>query len=448
MSGVESFYLEHLQTNYWGLEALMHKADALHDIETLSKDPKFSQRPNKDAPYFTRWNVVWITLTHPFYSILSIFSAAVALLAYGLYLPNAARVFTILSKHMTRDWEQLCSQWEFKPPLLTPSFNLHQFTSWDLYQHGEVPYDSIIDNMVKPLTYQNKVFEKRVKKAFEAFFEKLVEPPREHSELSDHIPSWFDKLHKKKDQTQSDREQADREQAAKEQADRERRATMEEFLSKCKLSTDEAIVSLRDSLKSKYSDQLDEPINALYRDLKALEQGMRSISSIPLFYDRGNCRGGSLWFIFLYHKTRHLFDDPTKHLMAIARQFSTGMPRQAALLQAFNDSTHLLKLRKTKFPQLTVSLYELDHNLTKAQEKIQSLPIGIYRVGAYHHSLVYVKLSEEKQLVWNPEFGLYPMKGEEMLKMIRKHHYVPGDPDSQIYFHQYESLENPEQEIA
>ncbi|NGX47271.1 MAG: hypothetical protein K1000chlam3_00644 [Chlamydiae bacterium] len=408
---VRPFYIEQLESNYYGLESLMHKSEAISEITALSKNSKFIQKPNKDIPYFNRWHVVWITLTRPFYSVLSIFSSAISLMAYCLYLPKVARVFTVLSKQMTRDWEELCSQWEFDS-LLIPSFNTHQFKTWDLYQYGDVPYDWITDEMVKPLTYPSTAFKNGVKGAIDAFYQTL-----EETRFNQGWIAWMYNFGRT---------------VGKE----ERITTNEEFLSEYKTSTKEAI----NSLKKKYSfDQIEEPINALYEKLKETEIFLQANSSISLFSDRGSCRGGSLWFIFLYHKTRHLFNDPAKHLMAVAQQFTSGMPRQAALLQAFNESEDLLKLEKFEFPKETVSLYELDHNLERAKGKIGSLPTGIYRVGTYQHSLVYVKLSEDEQYVWNPEFGLYPMKGEEMLKMIQKHHYKSGDPGSMIYFHQYET---------
>ncbi len=146
-----------------------------------------------------------------------------------------------------------------------------------------------------------------------------------------------------------------------------------------------------------------------------------------------------MWFIFLYLRTKPLFRDSGKQLLAIAREFESGAPRQASLLQAFDDSDDLLKLEKTKMKEHKVSLYELDHHHKRAEDKIKSLESGIYRVGVYGHSLVYLKISENEQYVWDPEFGLYPMDGEEMLQMVLKHHHVPGDPRSMIYFHKYES---------
>jgi len=405
------FYPQQLQQNYWGLESLIHKSDAPGAIASLSKNEKFMQRPSKETPYFNRWNIVWITLTQPFYSILSIFSSTAALLSYCLFVPSAARAFTVLSKQLTRDWQQVCSQWEFKTPLLAPSINTHQLGSWDLYQWGDIPYDSIRDEMVKPLTFQSSEFRAGIKEAMDAFYAEL--------ENNRYAQSWLAWMWNR----------------GRTVGASERLSSMDKVLSEYKVGRVEEVIAI---LQKKYHiDDLERPIQAFYGKLREVEERVKSIPNVSLFSEQGDCRGGSLWFIYLFHKTQNIFTDRSKHLEAIAQQFTSGMPRQAALLQALDDSDDLLKMQREEYSDSTISLYELDYNRSSALAKIQDLPVGIYRVGTQNHSLVYVK-GKDEDFVWDPTFGLYVMEPKEMLALIKKHYHV-GHPESIIFFHRYEA---------
>ncbi|MDN3506430.1 MAG: hypothetical protein P0S96_04295 [Simkaniaceae bacterium] len=403
------FYLPQLQENYWGLKDLIHKSEATGEIAYLSKNEKFMQRPSKDAPYFNRWHIVLITLTHPFYSILSIFTSAAALLSYCLFAPSVARVFTVLSKQLTRDWQQVCAQWEFKAPLMMPSLNAHQLTSWDLYEHGDVPYDSIKDEMVKPLTFQSTEFRAGVKEAMDSFYLEL--------ESNRYAQSWLAWMLNHGRTVSSS----------------ERRSMTTKVLNECKVGREEAIATLKGKY---YLDDLERPIQAFYGKLREVEARMETIPNVALFSEQGNCRGGSLWFIYLLFRTQNLFTDRSKHIEAVAQQFSTGMPRQAALLQALDNSDDLLKMQREEFTESSITLYELDDNRPSALAKIEELPEGVYRVGVHHHSLVYIK-NKNDTYVWDPTFGLYAMDPSEMLGLIKKHYHSFGHPESSIYFHRY-----------
>lgn len=421
MTSVKPFYIEQLRSNFPGLENFFHYSEAISKIESLAKDPKFVRHPTGDTYYFGRWKIMWITFSHPFYSILSLFASSMALLSSGLYMPKMGRMFSVLSSHLVRDWHQLCCQREFDSPLLVPSYNVHQFSTWDLYNHGDVPYRHVRDDAIKPLTYQYTVMRKGVQVAMNAFFKSLKKIRSQQGLIKRLWRRGLSGL------------------------DHQKVVLTGQFFEKYKSNTQQAIQLLREEYPS---DEVEKPINALYGRLKKMEEDLKTIPSISLFSDRGVCRGSSMWFIFLYLRTKHLFRDPGKQLTAIAQEFTSGASKQAALLQAFDDSDDLLKLEKTKMKGQKVSLYELDHHHKRAEDKIKALDKGIYRVGVYGHSLVYLKISENEHYVWDPEFGLYPMDGEEMLQMILKHHHAAGNPCSKIYFHKYESTKHYENELV
>lgn len=408
---VQSFYLEHFTNNYWGLKGLFEQSEAFSEIEELSKNQKVLKQPTKETPYFNRWNVIWIAITQPFCLVLSCFFSGISTMSFVFSLTKISRIFAVLSQQILRDWEELCHQWDFeKNPLLIPSFKTHQFTTWDVYGVEEVPYPSIRDQMVRSLTYQNSSLERGAKRSLEAFHQSLGSKPK----------SWTDWILRRK--------------LAKDPKE----TNTNEFISLYKNAGLDPAMAL---LEKKYGlDPFHPSLQSLYGEIKMVEEELHAIRNIHLYSDIGMCRGASLWFIYLYLKTKHLFKDPSKHLIGISNQFVSGMPRQAAVLQALDDTDDLLQLTKIEMPEQKISIYELDKSSERANQKIQSLPEGIYKVGCYHHSLVFIKVSEKEQYVWNPSLGLLLMNGDEMLEMIRGHYYKPGDPRSLIYFHRYESL--------
>ncbi len=48
------------------------------------------------------------------------------------------------------------------------------------------------------------------------------------------------------------------------------------------------------------------------------------------------CRGEGIWFAYIHKHTAHLFKDPREHMIAVARLFEGGAPKQAAVLQAID----------------------------------------------------------------------------------------------------------------
>jgi len=104
----------------------------------------------------------------------------------------------------------------------------------------------------------------------------------------------------------------------------------------------------------------------------------------------GLCHGGVYWFNYLYLKAQKETSLEGKNLLiAVAKQFELGQPKQAALLQ---------------------SLYGLAEDLldveSEHKEDIQDLPPGIYYVQiGKNHAVSYIK-TETEEFLWNPSKGL------------------------------------------
>ena len=393
----------HLLNNFYGLKAFLNGNHAALEVKELAKNPKLVKFPTTNSPYFNRWQVMWICVKYPFEAIFSIYCRTVSFVLNSLYLQKPGQFFAVLARQMTRDWEQLCDSWNAKTPLLMPSLNEHQFTSWDLYGHGALPARMIKDEVVHPLTFQSKELRVRVKRAMGIFFEQLVKARA----------GFFGSTI----------------------SNGEKKLVIRNFR---ETYASEGVSQAISELSRTYAgDSISVPLEHLYEALIPNKELSNEVATIPLYAESGVCRGSSIWFIHLYFKTLDSFKDPKHHLIALASQFKTGAPSQAGLLQALSSGEKLLELEKQKMKTSKVSLYELDSNLDSANKKINSLPNGIYRVGAYRHSMVFVKYSQKESYVWDPDFGLFAMNGDEMLQMIQKHHYKPGDIESHIYFHKY-----------
>ena len=438
MSVAIPFNLDKFRTDYQWLESFMHKSEALQEIATLAKSPNLIQQPSKEAPYFNRWKVVWIHVTMPLYVFVSIFFRCISYLANCIYLAKGARIFTVLSKQMLRDVEQLDVQWEFKSPLLVPSINRHQISTWDLYQHGNIPYDSISDVKVKAVTRKGACLKARVELAVShtllmKYIDALKKEPNfePSSGLHKLLKSFLGNFSR----TTPELPKAKVEIISPHQ-EKELYKYIFHFLLKVS-ATDENFLkwksALLEELQKKYPlFDAEKCVDVIYDGLQEQKElGLHNDVSISLYSGNGVCRGGTLWFAFLYHKTRHLFNDPTQHLMAIAQQFITGMPKQAAVLQGLLLNHHkFLQLRKKE--AVKVSSKKLDHDIKAAQKKLDSLPVGFYEVSVYRHEFVFVKHSATEQYVWDPNFGLFQMNHKEMLELIIKHYHKSGNPNSRV----------------
>jgi hypothetical protein len=263
--------------------------------------------------------------------------------------------------------------------------------------------------MVRPLTLQDAVKREWVKGAMDAFYGEL-EASRRSSGWSAWIRNW----------------------GSYRVSDSQQLKMLNQVFGDLQTDKAEAIATLN----RKYSrDNLERPLQEFYGKLCELEEELKEIPSISLYSEKDLSKGGSLWFIYLVLNTGGYFRDLKTHLEAVAQQFISGMPRQAALLQGLHETKDLLKLQHQYIPRGTISLHELDKCSPTALKKIQGLGNGLYRVEIRDHHLVLCK-DQDQYFVWDPNFGLYYMKPEEVLTLIRKHHQRQN-PDSVVHFHRY-----------
>lgn len=400
MAGVQEFS-PYLFNHFYQLEKLMNGQDAISQIESAYK-----YSPSLPCRYFGRWRIIWITIKYPFELIASVVFKVLSAAAFYLDAQKASRFFYVLSRQTTRDWEQLVYQWKFNSkfevkkdgsllersfassPLLVPAFNAHQFTSWDYYAQDPVPLSFLTESRVKEMTSYAANYEHGVKQALK--------------------PLAY--------QTKEEKERITK-----------------TFQNKYANSPSDALQFLKREFRL---NDKDKGIQKVYDMLKRMDVYLeKNFLNIPLFSHQ-QCRGASLWFIYLYLKTAEKCPDPHKHLFAVAEQFKTGIPKEGALLQSLERVESLLKVEKTSLKDHTISLYELNENRESALIKIQSLNQGIYQVGVLDHSLVYIKVGGQGYQ-WDPEYGLVACSPQQLLNLILFQYYQPSNPDSRIYFDQY-----------
>ncbi|MBS0629095.1 MAG: hypothetical protein JSS30_02580 [Verrucomicrobia bacterium] len=404
----------HLFNHHVGLERQLNGKEEISVIESAAVNPD----PGPASRYFSRWQVVWIIVKHPFELVASIFFKALSFLCNQLAFQKGVRIFSVLSKQMTRDWKQVCLQWHFNlkedeasSELLTPAFNVHQTASWDVYTHGSIAQSFLIDKDVIAMTSHYANYQKGIKQALGVFFQQVEKiKAKEKKWYNFWDPVEIPALEKK----------------------RIRKIFADKYLH----SSTEAIRFLKHAFPEIAKETAISQIYDVLKQMDAyLQQNCREIR----LYSDGLCRGASLWFINLYLKTAAKFSDPVKHLRAVSEQFTMGVPKQGAILQGLETTDRLLKVEMQRLKQHDISLYELECNLKRALKKVESLEKGIYRLGVLNHSLVYIK-TETGSYIWDPEIGLLAMSDKQLLSYIMRRYYQLGNTQSRIYFEQYQSL--------
>jgi hypothetical protein len=139
----------------------------------------------------------------------------------------------------------------------------------------------------------------------------------------------------------------------------------------------------------------------------------------------GVCAGSSLWFIYLYLKTREAFKDPQAHAAALGSLFVKGAGKEASLLQLFELERRVeyLSLKidtknrdvdvpffEQTSPLATYSLRTNDLQNSDHQEKLakhlNGLPNGNYVIILPGHAAACIKM-DKYLYFFEPNLGVY-----------------------------------------
>jgi hypothetical protein len=150
---------------------------------------------------------------------------------------------------------------------------------------------------------------------------------------------------------------------------------------------------------------------------------------IKFFHENGACRGISNWFAHLYFQTHDQFQDREAHLMAVAKQFSQGASREAALLHCVEDESKVLKLRNIE----GISLFPwVESEGKKLHQFLLTIPNGLFEVGLYRHRINLIKTDDDQFYIFDPNTGLLKLNREEAANFILREG-PRFDPSNRVY---------------
>jgi hypothetical protein len=159
---------------------------------------------------------------------------------------------------------------------------------------------------------------------------------------------------------------------------------------------------------------------------------------LELRHEKGVCRGMSLWFLYLYLQTKHLYADTQKHMAVLSQIFAEGAPIEAVLLHSINvNKGKIMNLEigknETWFsePVQTVDLIEVDgkrqiKDPSVVEKELANLKVGAYRCHFPNHCCVFIKTSENLSYWFDPNFGVVEISGPDQAAQL---FYELNDPN-------------------
>jgi len=166
-------------------------------------------------------------------------------------------------------------------------------------------------------------------------------------------------------------------------------------------------------------------------------------SGIKFNHVRGFCLGMSLWFIYLYLKTKEQFIDTRAQMAAIGKQFVKGAGMDPTLIQNLFEikDGKILGLKmgtqapgqplKLKVPLLSgkgiddystewgIPIFKAKTNEWKSSssmitDKLQTLPVGAYLIVIPGHSMSYIKIRNSLGYFFDPNTGIREIRGSRV----------------------------------
>jgi hypothetical protein len=137
------------------------------------------------------------------------------------------------------------------------------------------------------------------------------------------------------------------------------------------------------------------------------EPYLEGVDTLKFAHLEGACRTSVYWFAHLFFRTEGRFTNEKDHFLAVARQFETGFPRQAAVLMNFSleeAALHFFQIRSPTLGEATISVEALQKKELSADniKKITDLSPGLYRISMELHSMLYYKCSDTISYWWSP----------------------------------------------
>lgn len=161
-------------------------------------------------------------------------------------------------------------------------------------------------------------------------------------------------------------------------------------------------------------------------------------SGLQFFQEEGVCRGMCFWFVYLYFKTRGQFADVEQHLRAVGQQFAQGAPCEAAFLQSLNPE-------KPAFNDLLGLTVHWDYSKIRTTGKtIEQIrrefylrPPGLYGIYTSSHDLIYIKIDENREYLFEPNKGVIRLASTELFKKAMERYFESHDNSIDIVIDKY-----------
>ena len=163
--------------------------------------------------------------------------------------------------------------------------------------------------------------------------------------------------------------------------------------------------------------------------------------SLNYFHDNGMCRGMCYWFVHLYFKTKSSFSDPEQHLQAVARQFEQGAPRQAAFLQSIKDLPFLYSLLKLNLEEDVVKIKVEGKKTEEILQEMQPPHPGVYGIYTSSHQVMYFKLDDNREYLFEPMIGCVKISSPELFKNAMERYLETHDKKKEIILDSYSPLQ-------
>lgn len=125
----------------------------------------------------------------------------------------------------------------------------------------------------------------------------------------------------------------------------------------------------------------------------------------------GVCRGICEWFLYLQKKSISLFPTSEKQLLAIAKLFEKGAPKEAAVIQALPQYSTMQKEPFVNF-FFSQTNYITEESLPYVHYSIHSLDEGSYFLYLSDHVLAYIKEGPDLGYLYDPNYGLIKLDGD------------------------------------
>ena len=149
------------------------------------------------------------------------------------------------------------------------------------------------------------------------------------------------------------------------------------------------------------------------------------------FHSDGLCKGMCYWFASLYFKTEGRVTDPKQHVIGVAQQFAKGAPAQAAFLQSLDN--------KPIYDLLQLQVHEDNSKITvtgKTREQIcrefQCRCPGVYGIITSSHFLIYIKINDNDQYLFDPTKGCICISSIDLFKKAMDSYFDSHDNTKEI----------------